>query len=446
MSAGLPDETDRRRRSLAARLARLGFADARRAESLIGELAADGLDLAGSAQPSGGAARSGRPGAAPEDALDILASGASPDQALLALARLAPGAGPRLGPFLADRAALRRLAAVLGHSVALGDHLVRHPESLEALRGPDSAIERPEGQVRAALLRAVGADPEAAAPVAGGGDVAVVDALRVAYRGRLLEIAAHDLASEEPKALFGMVGGALADLATGTLEAALAIGRAQTADHAAARLAVIGMGKCGGRELNYVSDVDVIYVAEAADGVAEDHALAVATALASALARVCTMTAGEPAIWQVDANLRPEGKNGPLVRTAASHRAYLERWAATWEFQALLKARAVAGDLPLGEEYVAMTRPMVWACVEREGFVDDAQAMRRRVESHVPAGEAERQIKLGRGGLRDVEFTVQLLQLVHGRGDPSIRSANTLEGLAALAGASYVGRVHAGRL
>ena len=209
---------------------------------------------------------------------------------------------------------------------------------------------------------------------------------------------------------------------------------------------VIGMGKCGGRELNYVSDVDVIYVAEPVDGVDEAEALAVGARLAAGLARACSTPSVEPALWPVDAALRPEGKNGPLVRTIASHKAYYERWAKTWEFQALLKARPLAGDRALGQEYVEMTQPFVWGAVTREHFVEDSQAMRRRVESHVPAAEADRQIKLGVGGLRDVEFTVQLLQLVHGRADESIRSPSTLTALAALAAGGYVGRSHAAQL
>ena len=215
------------------------------------------------------------------------------------------------------------------------------------------------------------------------------------------------------------------------------------------RLAVIGMGKGGGRELNYVSDVDVIYVAEPVDGVDEAEALAAASRLAAGLARACSTPSGEPALWPVDAALRPEGKDGPLVRTLASHKAYYERWAKTWEFQALLKARPLAGDQALGREYVEMTQPFVWSAVTREHFVEDSQAMRRRVEGHVPAAEADRQLKLGVGGLRDVEFTVQLLQLVHGRADESIRSPSTLTALAALAAGGYVGRVArraAGRL
>ena len=142
----------------------------------------------------------------------------------------------------------------------------------------------------------------------------------------------------------------------------------------------------------------------------------------------------------MDAALRPEGKSGPLVRTLASHRGYYERWAQTWEFQALLKARPVAGDLALGREYVEMVRPMVWRAAEREGFVAETQTMRRRVIDHIPPREAERQLKLGSGGLRDVEFAVQLLQLVHGRADERIRQPTTLSALAELSRGGYVGR------
>src|SRR5207244_1382189 len=102
------------------------------------------------------------------------------------------------------------------------------------------------------------------------------------------------------------------------------------------------------------------------------------------------------------------------VRTLASHATYYQRWASTWEFQALLKARPVAGDPDLGRQYQAAMTPLVWAAAERPDFVADVRAMRRRVVEHIPAAIVEREIKLGRGGLRDVEFAVQLLQLVHG--------------------------------
>src|SRR5690606_24129621 len=223
-------------------------------------------------------------------------------------------------------------------------------------------------------------------------------------------------------------------------------GDAAPEDAALCRLAVIALGKCGGHELNYVSDVDVVFVGEAVEGADEDKALRAATRLASHMMRICSESTVEGTIWPVDANLRPEGRNGPLVRTLASHLAYYQRWAKTWEFQALLKARPVAGDLGLGDEYVTALQPLVWPAAERENFVADVQKMRRRVVENIPVAEVDRQLKLGPGGLRDVEFAVQLLQLVHGRTDASLRSGTTLDALKALAAGGYVGRADASQL
>ena len=435
-SAGRPAGT------LRGTLVRLGFADPERAERLL-----EDSHLRAAVGPlDDGAAL-----------LSALGTCASPDDALLALTRLleasdgtpvAEGVRTLLG---AHSVARDRLLGVLGASTALGDHLARHPEDALDIGDGDLLTPHPDA-VRTELLAAVRA---AEADVGGGPPVPVArlvgeagaDALRRAYRRRLLLIAAGDVAAREPSAaVLPDVAACLADLAAAALEAALAVARGEHPEHAAARLAVIGMGKCGGRELNYVSDVDVVYVAEPAEGVDEAEGLAVASRLATTLARVCSAPSGEPALWPVDAALRPEGKNGPLVRTVASHVAYYERWAKTWEFQALLKARPVAGDAEVGEAYRRAIAPMVWAAAGREHFVEDAQAMRRRVEDNVPAAEADRQIKLGAGGLRDVEFTVQLLQLVHGRTDEALRSPTTLEALVALAAGGYVGRDHAARL
>jgi len=428
--------------TLAGRLTRAGFADVARAERLLADAALTALVAL-------------VPGGDAPALLPALAETADPDQALLSLAKLAGALEGdddrrlRLARALAgDGSRARdRLLAVVGASVALGDDLSAHPEHLDVLLDETPGTGVPAGQVRAELLAAVGADPGAQVPVATRAGSDGVDAMRRAYRARLQRIAATDLTSGEPLTRLPGVAAALADLAAAALEAALALARAELDDHGASvRLAVIGMGKTGGRELNYVSDVDVIYVAEPVEGADEAEALAAGTRLATALARACGGPSGEPALWPVDAALRPEGKDGPLVRTLDSHRSYYERWARTWEFQALLKARPLAGDRELGDAYVAATNPMVWQAVRRENFVEDSQAMRRRVERNVPAAEADRQIKLGVGGLRDVEFTVQLLQLVHGRADADIRSGNTLTALAALSAGGYVGREHAGQL
>ena len=277
--------------------------------------------------------------------------------------------------------------------------------------------------------------PVAAATLTGK---AAEQALKAAYRGILLEIAADDLGhlidQELPKPSYAEITGRLTALAEASLVAGLAVAHAELhVSEAPARVAVIAMGKCGGRELNYVSDVDVIFVGEGD--------LQLATRLASTMMRVVG-----GACFEVDAALRPEGKQGALVRTLDGHTAYYKKWARTWEFQALLKARPVAGDAELGHRYTEMVSSMVWSAAERENFVADVQQMRRRVEKHVPAEIAERELKLGRGGLRDVEFAVQLLQLVHGRADPELRSPSTMDALEALGAGGYVGRIDAAEL
>ncbi|KQY51663.1 MULTISPECIES: bifunctional [glutamine synthetase] adenylyltransferase/[glutamine synthetase]-adenylyl-L-tyrosine phosphorylase [unclassified Nocardioides] len=401
----------------------------------------------GFSDPETSAARLAELGEQGPPLLAILNRTADPDAALDALVDLADAverdAGESRQDFLEelvdDEGTAMRLLSVLGASSALADHLVTHPHHWRELTDPTLGNTRPAAYaVREALLRAVGADPADAEPVSAMDDTEAVDALRVEYRRVLLRMAARDLAHG-----VGVddIAAELSDLAAGTLDAGLSIARARVGETAAtARLSVIAMGKCGGHELNYVSDVDVIFVFEPAEGADEGVANRAATQLAAQLIQVCSDHTAEGTIWPVDANLRPEGKSGPLVRTLASHRGYYERWAKTWEFQALLKARPVAGDLALGREYMQMIAPMVWSAASRDGFVTDVQSMRRRVLDHIPSHEAERQLKLGSGGLRDVEFAVQLLQMVHGRTNEGVRAPTTLSALAQLTRGGYVGR------
>ena len=320
---------------------------------------------------------------------------------------------------------------------------------------------------RTHLLEAVGANPDDERPRASremtGKDG--YTALRVAYRAALTKIALVDVCSPDPVELMPTVGRHLADLAAAALEGALAIARTEVTEGlggglcaAPARgasvdaldLAIIGMGKCGARELNYISDVDVVYVIapvpaselpdEGVGPLTEQDCAQIGTELVHALTKAIMAPAAEPPLWEVDANLRPEGKDGPLVRTVESYVRYYKRWAENWEFQALLKARPIAGSAHLGEKYARAIEPFVWESASRDSFVESVQAMRARVTDNIPAAQLERQIKLGPGGLRDVEFTVQLLQLVHGRTDPAVRTKSTLDSLAALTRASYISR------
>jgi glutamate-ammonia-ligase adenylyltransferase len=392
-------------------LARLGFAQLGATSERLGELGAPEL-------------------------VPLFAAAADPDQALLQLARLREVAPERTAEVLDRPDAAARLLRVLGASSGLGQFFERHPTELAALLDP-LAMPPSADEYGADLLAAV-ADLD--------GDDAWV-ALRVRYRRHLVRLTAWDLEQPDPRAAVDRVAAALADLAGAALDASLAAARRAVPfpvdDVAATRLAIIGMGKAGARELNYVSDVDVIFVAEGGEIVTDDRAVEIATRLAMLTMRGIHDLAAEPGLWEVDANLRPEGKDGALVRTLESHMAYYERWAKSWEFQALLKARPLAGDRELGARYVERVAPKVWSSASRENFVESVQRMRERVTANIPAGELDVQLKLGPGGLRDIEFTVQLLQLVHGQSDPEVRQVATLPALTALADHGYVGRVEA---
>ena len=374
--------------------------------------------------------------------LDALGGSADPDLALAGLARLVEALGAAeqralLNTLTTAKPLRDRLLGVLGASAALADHLRRYPDDWHALVTYDVTDMHPGAGEFARWLHQ---------EVWGGRGERLphTDALRVAYRRCLLSIAARDVCGTADVA---QTADELAELATATLGVALDIAAEENPDDArACRLAVIAMGKCGGHELNYVSDVDVVFCAEPGGDVAEAPALQAAGRLAARMMRVCSDSTPEGSIWPVDANLRPEGRHGPLVRTLASHLAYYRRWAKTWEFQALLKARPVAGDRALGQEYAAAVSPMVWHAADRPNFVADVQHMRRRVVENIPVAYVDREIKLGPGGLRDVEFAVQLLQLVHGRSDKSLRSSSTLDALRALAAGGYVGRADAAAL
>lgn len=352
----------------------------------------------------------------------------------------------------------QRLALLFGASPALGDFFARHPARLaEVLRG-GRVIEANEA--RRELLRAVSAQGPEGQEIADVHSEAGAAALRVRYRELLAETVMYDLSAGlvgEPSEAFDEVAHSFSVLADAALEAGLAVARGTliagvngapvSADRVrAAELTVIAMGKCGALELNVVSDVDVMFVARsstdesAEDALDPDTLMRVATRLATETMRAVHDHGLEPPLWQVDPNLRPEGRHGPLVRTLPSMLAYYERWAKTWEFQALLKARPAAGCIELGEEFVEKTRSMVWASSGREDFVGSVQRMRERVTEHIDVDDLDYELKLGPGGLRDIEFSVQLLQLVHGQYDESLRIAGTLPALQSLVAGGYVAR------
>ena len=241
----------------------------------------------------------------------------------------------------------------------------------------------------------------------------------------LVRITARDLLGIDD---LPAVGALLSAQATDVLAAALVVAGAED-------LVVVGMGKLGGAELNYASDVDLMLAGP--DGLDTGEAEARARELLR-VARRC---------FRVDTNLRPEGRDGPLVRSLGSYRAYWERWASPWEFQALLKARTVAGPGDLAHAFAEAAGEALWGRTLSADDLRSLRAMKARTEAEVGRrGLAARDLKRAAGGIRDIEFSVQLLQLVHGRFDEDLRSPTTLRALAELAEAGYVDHADAAEL
>jgi [glutamine synthetase] adenylyltransferase / [glutamine synthetase]-adenylyl-L-tyrosine phosphorylase len=409
--------TDRPSRSLPATLAAAGL-DVDRATAELS--AASLLDEHGRARP------------ALDALLERLSDAADPRDALTCLTGLATAHPDLFDEVRQDEAWLTRIVAVGGVSRPLGDLLARHPDAVHALCTLDGVD---VARTADAVADAVGSAADAASQAAG------IAAIR---RALTADIAARDLTGVADVA---EVGAELARLAEAVLTGTLRGVHQQVAgDEPAARIAVIGMGKLGGQELNYVSDVDVVFVHEPvdrADGGRDADGGAAATREAKqVLSRMMELLNASTTMgraYEIDPTLRPEGRNGPLSRPVSSFVAYWERWAKTWEFQALIKARPVAGDLDLGRELLVRAEPFVWPERLEPGIVAEIRAMKSRIEAKPEVvRHGERQLKLGPGGIRDIEFTVQLLQLVHGRGDRSLRRTGTLPTLDALVRNGYV--------
>jgi glutamate-ammonia-ligase adenylyltransferase len=346
--------------------------------------------------------------------VDAAAQSANAELALSAFERLAERRPDAWRSLREDPPALLRAAGLAGTGEALGEALAALPDATGVLFGELDAWDASVVRARAAAALDDAREPAAAAA-----------ALAACQRAALLRVAARDVCGV---AATPAVTAELADLAQGVLAAAFDT----VAAEATASVAVIAMGKLGGRELNYVSDVDVIFV--------HDGDRADALRVCERFLRLFTQVTPYGRAYEVDANLRPEGKDGPLSRTLESFQAYYERWAKPWEFQALLKARPVAGDPELGQRFLTLSAPFVWPDRLDASAVEEIQRLKGVVEASGEVRRAgARQVKLAPGGLRDIEFAVQLLQLVHGRHDASVRSPNTLDALAALAAGGYVG-------
>jgi glutamate-ammonia-ligase adenylyltransferase len=326
----------------------------------------------------------------------ILGDTADPDAGLRRLQRLGERVVERA---LADVNRARPLLVLLGFSDYLTDLLVRTP----------------------------GLPPELI-----GARASKRDDLHEFRDAGFVRIAANDLANAPDEVSFRRTGAALAELADGCVARFLSEGGRTTG------LSVMAMGKYGGEELNYASDIDVLFVVrdQASVGQAE-----------RAARELIQRLTGPPTLFRVDADLRPQGRDGPLVRTLDAYRAYYERWAHVWEFQALIKCRFAAGDTQVGADFMELIQPFVWPEELAAEAIEQVRELKARAEREVARrGLATEQVKLGRGGIRDVEFAVQLLQLVHGRHHPELRIRSTLDALAILAAEGYVGETDAADL
>jgi glutamate-ammonia-ligase adenylyltransferase len=205
-------------------------------------------------------------------------------------------------------------------------------------------------------------------------------------------------------------------------------------------MAIVAMGRFGGRELSFASDLDVLFVHDPFAQAAEELATTFATAAATELRRLLTLPAPDPPMM-IDADLRPEGRSGALVRTIASYEAYYARWSLTWESQALLRARPVAGDAALGDRFARVIDTLRWPAgsLGREELTE-IRRIKARVESErLPRGaDPALHTKLGPGGLSDIEWTVQLIQMQHGYALPALRTESTLGALAAAEAAELI--------
>jgi glutamate-ammonia-ligase adenylyltransferase len=281
-----------------------------------------------------------------------------------------------------------------------------------------------------------------------GWESAVV-AARGVRRQELLRIACADLLGlvEQER-----VGEALADSAGATVGAALRVAvrkvEVERRGPVPVRIGIIAMGRLGGREQGYGSDADVLFVHDPLAGVPDDVAAAAAQAVSEELRRLLQLPAQDPPLL-VDADLRPEGRQGPLTRSLAAYREYYSRWSHVWEAQALLRAAHLAGDAGITAEFLDQIAQVRWP----EGGLDEGSRREiRRIKSRVEAERLPRgtdplgHLKLGPGGLSDVEWTVQMLQLQHAYAVAALRTPSTLGALAAAEAAELIDPADAGQL
>ena len=399
----------------------------------------------------------GPPQSAPLPALALaeLAATGQPDEGLRQLARLVVAYGsPRaLFSYLeADPVLCQRLVQIVSHSTFLTDILVRNAEFLLWLLAETPHLV--ESLERSELEQILRADIDHISELEER-----LEALRRVHRREFLRIGAAEVIGAKPVA---EIGRELADLADVVVELAL-----ETCEHALweehgqpldergrpARFLVVGLGKYGGQELNYSSDIDLIFVW---DGEGETQPEGEGTPLENSeffrrlgqnLVQVLTEATEEGFFYRVDMRLRPEGTSGTLTHSLRASWAYYEMRGELWERQMLTKARRVAGSQTLGKQYEAMLQPFIYPAHFHSAPHEEIRRIKERIEASIlerPRGENN--IKLQAGGIRDIEFIVQCLQLLYGGVRPQVRIHNTLAAIEGLAEVSALTMAEAGAL
>ncbi|MCC7017691.1 MAG: bifunctional [glutamine synthetase] adenylyltransferase/[glutamine synthetase]-adenylyl-L-tyrosine phosphorylase [Rhodospirillales bacterium] len=347
-----------------------------------------------------------------------------------------PGVGERARSLAADSGARRLLDSLFGNSSFLAQIAAAEPEVLCDIieRGPDGVVARALDDLRARPMP----PPE---------EAVLMRALRVAKRRVALAVAIADISgawtlARVTETLSDLADSALGAAAAFLLRQAAASGAFTLADGASPErgsgLVILGVGKLGARELNYSSDIDLIVLYDPAR-VRTDAPEALQkhfVRLARGLVRMMEERTADGYVFRTDLRLRPDPGATPLALSVDAAEIYYESLGQNWERAAMITARAVAGDLEAGTEFLDRLRPFVWRRHLDFAAIQDIHSIKRQIHAHHGGGTvavAGHDIKLGRGGIREIEFFVQTQQLIRGGREPRLRTRSTLAGLAALA-------------
>ena len=362
----------------------------------------------------------------------LLPRTADPDMALNNLERLLvqPAARTQLPLLLESRSrGLDAVLQLLATSQFFADTLAAYPEFLETVRNP--ARRTPSTAELTAQL-------QAEVDVAGD-DAALLRAFRRFRNRHTLRIGINDVVRDRP---LEEVTRELSRVADASIEVALRQALKTVASRfgtPAARITALAFGKLGGDELNYSSDIDLMFVYDH-DGETTGRRSGITNAeffdrVVKELVRLLTTHTDRGIAYRVDLRLRPEGNRGPLARSMASTLSYYDTMGRTWERQALIKLRHVAGDSALAQDFLTAVEPFVYRQYLSFAEINEVKALKRRMEQssgrEVP-GDFPQDVKTGRGGIRDIEYAVQFLQLLNGGDLPAVRQRNTLLALEAL--------------